>query len=131
MPDAIAAAERTLGSRLVHVGEPASREEYARLLASCDISVSTAINEFFGIAMMESAYAGCFPLVPDRLAYPELYPAEMRYSDAEQLVAMLRSLVLLPPPPGAARGIAEHRTFDALTGAYERLLREVAEVDSA
>ena len=29
--------------------------------------------------MIEASYAGCFPLVPERLAYPELYPAEMRY----------------------------------------------------
>ena len=69
-----------LGERLVHCDEPASREEYAALLASADVAVSTAENEFFGLAMIEACYAGCTPLVPDRLAYPELYPREYRYA---------------------------------------------------
>jgi glycosyltransferase involved in cell wall biosynthesis len=127
VPDSILAAEAALGSRLVHIGEPESREAYAKLLASCDISVSTAINEFYGIAMIESAFAGCHPVVPDRLAYPELYPREMRYSSDDSLVAMLRSLVLEPPAPGAARAVAERYTFEALVGEYETVLREVAD----
>jgi glycosyltransferase involved in cell wall biosynthesis len=126
VPESIQAAEATLGSRLVHLGEPKSREEYAALLAGCGISVSTAHNEFFGIAMVESAYAGCYPLVPDRLAYPEIYPAEMRYASAEQLSAKLRSLILSAPAPGGARQIAERYTFDALVGEYEGVLRATA-----
>jgi glycosyltransferase involved in cell wall biosynthesis len=126
VPESILAAEAVLGSRLTHLGEPESREEYAALLASCDISVSTAHNEFFGIAMVESAYAGCYPLVPDRLAYPEIYPAEMRYAGPEQLVAALRSLILAPPTPGAARQIAARYTFEALVGEYEEVLRATA-----
>lgn len=118
VPQVIVDAEQTLGSRLVHLGAPESREAYARLLASADVSVSTAHNEFFGLAMVESAYAGCFPLVPDRLAYPELYPAEMRYRDGAELVARLRALVLEPPPPGQGRAIAERYTFDRLAPAY-------------
>jgi hypothetical protein len=76
--------------------------------------------------MVESAYAGCFPVVPDRLAYPELYPDEMRYSTPDALVAMLRSLILEPPAPGAARESAQRYTFDALQGEYESVLRAVA-----
>ena len=126
VPDSILAAEATLGSRLVQLGEPESREAYARLLASCDISVSTAVNEFFGIAMVESAYAGCYPVVPDRLAYPGLYPDEMRYAGPDALDATLRSLVLQPPAPGAARAIAQRFTFEALVGDYEDVLQAVA-----
>jgi glycosyltransferase involved in cell wall biosynthesis len=126
VPEAISQAESALGRRLVHLGEPKSRDEYARLLSSCDISVSTAYNEFFGIAMVESAYAGCWPLVPDRLAYPELYPPEMRYASDDALTAELRALILDPPVSGAARSIAERYTFEALTGEYERTLGAVA-----
>ena len=127
VPDSLLAAEAELGSRLVHMGEPASRADYAALLARSDVAVSTAINEFFGIAMVESAYAGCFPLVPDRLAYPELYPAEMRYAGPDQLVARLRSLVLDPPAPGAARDLASRFTFEVLVGEYDSVLRAVAD----
>lgn len=124
--DSMQLAAAALGDRLVHVGEPATREEYARLLAESDIAVSTAVNEFFGLAMIEACYAGCTPVVPDTLAYPDIYPPRYRYRDADELVARLRGLVLDRPTPGAARGLAEEFTFDRLAGEYERLLRGVA-----
>jgi len=126
VPQPIADAERALGDRLVHRGEPRSREEYAALLAGSDVAVSTADNEFFGLAMVEAAYAGCWPLVPDRLAYPEIYPAHMRYGSQEQLVARLRSLIVDRPAPGAARELAGRYTFDSLTAEFERAFLEVA-----
>lgn len=118
-------AER-LESRLAAVGEPDGRGAYAALLASADVAVSTARNEFFGLAMVEACYAGCWPVVPDRLAYPELYPAQHRYATHEELVARLRSLVLDRPAPGAARGVAEPYTVERLAPAYARVFEEVA-----
>ena len=126
VPESIARAADILGRRLVHVGEPGSREEYARLLRSGDIAVSTALNEFFGVAMMEAAYAGCFPLVPDRLAYPENYPGEMRYTDGK-LADRLRVLIGQRPVPEAMREKASAFTFDALLPRYEAVLLAVAE----
>lgn len=127
-PDVFAQAEAHLGDRLVHLGEPEDRDAYARLLASADIAVSTARNEFFGLAMVEASYAGCFPLVPDRLAYPEIYPAEMRYAPAEELRARIRSLLVDRPAAGAARHIAERYTFGRLAESYLSMFREVAGV---
>ncbi|MDO9107606.1 MAG: DUF3524 domain-containing protein, partial [Coriobacteriia bacterium] len=126
--DAMQLAAAALGDRLVHVGEPATREEYAALLVGSDIAVSTATNEFFGLAMIEACYAGCTPVVPDRLAYPDVYPPEYRYRGVDELVARLRGLVLDRPVPGAARGLAEACTFDRLVGEYVGLLREAAGV---
>jgi len=117
-PDCFERAEAALGHRLTHLGEPGSRADYARLLRSSDIAVSTAVNEFFGIAMVEACYAGCYPLVPDDLAYPELYPGEFRYRDADELHARLRSLVLDRPAPGAARDLGEAYTFEASMPAW-------------
>lgn len=121
-PDCFADAKQALGHRLVHIGEPGSREDYARLLRTSDIAVSTAVNEFFGIAMIEACHAGCFPLVPDDLAYPELYPAQFRYRGAEELQARLRSLILERPVPGAAREIGKAYTLQALMPAWRRAL---------
>jgi glycosyltransferase involved in cell wall biosynthesis len=111
-------AGAALGDRLVHIGEPGSRADYAALLAGSDVAVSTACNEFFGLAIIEAAYSGCFPLVPDRLAYPELYPPGMRYPDSDELVARLRSLLLERPAPGQARALAERFTADRLAPEY-------------
>lgn len=115
-----------LGDRLVHLGEPPSREAYARLLASTDIAVSTARNEFFGIAIIEACYAGCAPLVPDRLAYPELYPAESRYRSEDELIARLRGLLTERPEPGSARELAKLFTLDTLVPRYARVFEGLA-----
>lgn len=119
-------AAQALGDRLVHCEEPASRAEYAALLSSADVAVSTAANEFFGIAMIESCYAGATPLVPDRLAYPEMYAPEYRYASAGELVARLRGHVQHRPAPGSARGLAEPFTFESLVPAYAACFEELS-----
>jgi glycosyltransferase involved in cell wall biosynthesis len=124
--DLMRQAAEALGARLVHCDEPASREEYAALLASADIAVSTSTNEFFGLAMIEACYAGAAPVVPDRLAYPELYPLWARYRSHEELVARLRGCITHRPAPGTARTLAQPFTFAALTPSYEALFAEVA-----
>jgi hypothetical protein len=67
-----AAAERHR-DRIVHMGF-LPLEEYRRHLLDADVVVSTALQEFFGIAVVEAVAAGCFPVVPDRLSYPSLLP---------------------------------------------------------
>jgi hypothetical protein len=68
------AFETALGDRLVWSGF-ADEASYVELLNSSDIVVSTADHEFFGISVVEAVGAGCFPVLPDRLSYPELIPA--------------------------------------------------------
>ena len=71
---------------------------YRALLRRCDIAVSTALHEFQGLALLEAVAAGCRPLVPNRLAYPEWIPPRYLYDsftedeDKEQraLVAALQ-----------------------------------------
>jgi hypothetical protein len=119
-------AAEALGERLVHCDEPASRSDYAALLASSDVAVSTASNEFFGLAMIEACYAGCTPLVPERLAYPEIYPGEFRYEGTDELLSRLRGHILHRPAPGSARAIAEPFSFDSLTPRYLSTFEQVA-----
>ncbi|MFQ5490993.1 MAG: glycosyltransferase, partial [Phycisphaerae bacterium] len=57
-------------------GYQESREEYVAVLRDADVVVSTADHEFFGLAVAEAVAAGCYPLVPNRLAYPELLNAD-------------------------------------------------------
>jgi glycosyltransferase involved in cell wall biosynthesis len=68
-----------LGDRLIHDGY-AHVDEYRHLLRRSDIVVSTAHHEFFGVAITEAIYAGAFPVLPNRLVYPERIPS--RYHDA-------------------------------------------------
>ncbi len=66
-----------LGRHIIHAGYIADRAAYVDLLRRCDLVVSTAIQENFGIAVLEAILAGCQPLLPNRLAYPEIIPPDL------------------------------------------------------
>ncbi|MDP6619760.1 MAG: glycosyltransferase, partial [Nitrospinota bacterium] len=111
-------AKRRLRRRWVHFGFEPSRARYARWVSESDIAVSTAIQENFGLSVVEAMYAGCYPLLPRRLSYPEILPAEFHaghlYDGPEDLCARLRTLLREGLPT----------TFDP-----ERLRRRVAVYD--
>ena len=54
-------------------------EEYRRVLAGADIVVSAALHDFQGLGMLEAIAAGCIPVAPQRMAYPEYMPQELLY----------------------------------------------------
>ncbi|MEE2787937.1 MAG: DUF3524 domain-containing protein [Myxococcota bacterium] len=85
-------AKNVLNDRIDHWGTVDSRADYEALLRTCHIAVSTAHHEFFGIAMLEATHFGAYPLVPERLSYPELFPVEHRYADDHVLRSRLASL---------------------------------------
>ena len=89
-PDEFVRLRTALGDKLVHYGW-AEPNEYVALLSSSDIVISTAHHEFFGIAITEAVYAGAFPVLPNRLVYPERIPAQFHdrclYNDPGELVA--------------------------------------------
>jgi len=72
-PAEFEALRSALGRRLAHAGY-VEDVEYVRLVAAADIVVSTALQENFGVAITEAMYVGAFPLLPDRLVYPERMP---------------------------------------------------------
>ena len=66
------------------------------MLQSADIYVSTAAHEFFGIAAVEAIAAGCYPLLPRRLSYPELVnnqPDFLYAGDSASLSQRLTELI--------------------------------------
>lgn len=71
-PPAFAQARKRFQSQIIHWGYQQSRAEYEAALGEADVVVSTAQHEFFGIGMLEAISAGAYPLLPKRLAYPEI-----------------------------------------------------------
>lgn len=67
-------------ARIVQFGYIESRQDYLAQLAQAHIVLSTARQEFQGLAVMEAVQRGAVPVVPNRLAYVETYPAACRYS---------------------------------------------------
>jgi glycosyltransferase involved in cell wall biosynthesis len=124
-------ARERLGGRIATFGHLPRREDYVRVLWDSDIVASTAVQEFFGIAVMEAAYCGARPLLPRRLAYPELYPAECFYERDAEFLAALRALIAVGAPPAAAAEAERERLrgrFDvrASVAALDDLLEAAA-----
>lgn len=86
-----------LQPQIVHRGFVESRENYFEMLSSCDIMVSCSNQENFGLSVAESIMCGCFPLLPNRLAYPEVLPEQyhkecLYYSEKELLYRLSQLL---------------------------------------
>ena len=93
---------RALAPNIIHEGYAPDRETYAELLGSADLVASTALHEFFGMAVAEGLAAGCTPLVPNRLSYPEVLGPELSQSLYEEGELATR-LTLLANDPSALR----------------------------
>lgn len=92
-PESFGRLPDLLGDRLVAFGfQPDGH--YVDLLTRADIVVSTADHEYFGIAIVEAMAAGAFPVLPNRLVYPERLPAAHHgrclYDDAQALLSSVR-----------------------------------------
>lgn len=93
-PDIFDKAKRTLDHKIIHIGTVTSRSEYIRLLQKADIALTTSKQDFFGISVVEAIAAGCIPLLPNSLAYPEhisieKYPALFYNTDTEMLTKLV------------------------------------------
>ena len=87
-----------LQSNLIHLGFADSAEKYKELLMQSDILPVTSIQEFFGISILEAIAYGVFPLLPNRLVYPEHIPDDAKinhiYNDYNDLYSKLKILLL-------------------------------------
>jgi len=113
VPKAFIAAKERYGSRIVQYGYVKSREEYTEWLRRGAFVISTAIQENFGISVVEAMRFGCVPLLPHRLSYPEILPMDFHaaclYHDTEDLVEKLSSMVrTFPRPPVDREQLARH-----------------------
>jgi glycosyltransferase involved in cell wall biosynthesis len=87
-----------LGHRLLHHGRLDCADDYARLLWRSKVAVSTARQEFFGIALVEAMYCETVPVAPRGLNYPALIPASAHerclFEDEAGLVERLHRALL-------------------------------------
>ncbi|KAH8388735.1 hypothetical protein KR200_006339 [Drosophila serrata] len=95
VPQAFKRLQEKLGTKLISYGA-LSREDYVKTLLAGDIVISTADHEFFGVAMLEATYCGCYPIAPNKLVYPEIYPKENLYNTSNALIKMLANLCRNP-----------------------------------
>lgn len=80
-PECFKKAEKTFKNEIRHFGFIDSYANYIKQLKQGTIVVSTSDHEFYGISVIEAVRAGCRPLLPNRLSYPELFPNHYLYEN--------------------------------------------------
>ena len=80
-PQCFSQAEKKFKEKIIHYGFVPSYQRYIELLSQGDIVVSTSLHEFYGISIIEAVRAGCVPILPDRLSYPELFDQRFLYRE--------------------------------------------------
>ncbi len=113
-------------------------DAYLGELSRADIVVSTSIHEFFGLGTLEAIRAGLLPVLPRRLAYPELIPPELSpnpmllYSDGE-LVSALATAVEVVQSGTMTRereqlvNYTDRFSWERLTPQYDALIEELVD----
>jgi len=123
-------ARKRLADHILHIGYAKNFDEYAAWLRRSDILPVTSRHDFFGVSVAQAIYCGCYPLLPNRLAYPDLLPpkfhAQHLYHSQDELVDKLSRLLQTPvaPPPALARAIARF-DWQKMAPRYDRTLQHL------
>ena len=133
IPDVFEQASKRHGDRILQFGYVPSRDAYFDWLRRGTVVVSTALQENFGLAVVEAVRSGCLPLLPNRLSYPELIPSSHHstclYRDQEDLVEKLSEIVSSPGDfEGDRRRLSEAMTrfsWERRIEAFDRVLDEL------
>ena len=92
-PDTFMDAEIIFKSNIIQWGFTDSFSHYAQWLWKADILPVTSSQEFFGGSVMEAMYCDTWPILPNRLTYPELIPPDQHvdhlYQDETDLYQKL------------------------------------------
>lgn len=124
-PPIFAKAKDRLQDRLIHFGYAPSRAEYLRLLKQGTIIISTASHEFYGLSVIEAVRAGCRPLLPRRLSYPELFGPEYLYDTDQFFKNQLKEMLATHHGPLSITKrleLTERFTWPVLRQYYEKWL---------
>lgn len=118
-PEIFDRAREKLAHRLVHFGYVPDRRSYLAWLKRGTHVVSTARHEFYGIAVIEAVRAGCRPLLPKRLSYPELFPEEYLYDEEDFLPELKKALSQNRLDRKNAEELTRRFSWEVLADRYE------------
>ncbi|MNX07657.1 Glycosyl transferases group 1 [compost metagenome] len=128
-PEIFAEAKARFGDRILAWGYRPSRAEYYQVLRNSDIVVSTARQENFGLSVVEAMAAGCHPLLPRRLSYPELIPDFARetvlYPNHRGLVDRLRQALTAPQSRLGLSAAMERFSWPQRAEAFDATFRDL------
>lgn len=95
-PEIFNLAKSKLKNHIIHWGW-CEAKDYNSILNKANILLVTNIQDFFGISVVEAIAAGCYPILPNRLAYSEHLPFENReqnlYIENNEIIPKLRKVM--------------------------------------
>ncbi|MDM8527764.1 glycosyltransferase [Anaerolineales bacterium HSG24] len=131
-PKVFLQSQTRLAKHIVQFGYADSFADYAHWLWRADILPVTSNQDFFGGTVVEAIYCGCFPLLPHRLAYPYLIPAEYQphcfYHTFDELVSRLEQAItnIEQTRQFSLRDVVVQYDWQIQAEGYDRLFAELA-----
>ncbi len=118
------------GERIIRWGYQKDRKEYFAALTESDILPVTTKQDFFGIPTAEAVYAGVHPLLPRRLAFPEIYRIEdnpdLFYDDLDEMAAKLEYLIENPEARRDVSSLVSPFDWRNIVEQYDDVLEAIA-----
>ncbi|MBU1194244.1 MAG: DUF3524 domain-containing protein [Proteobacteria bacterium] len=128
-PEIFDRAQKVFKDQIRVFGFVDSHEHYLCWLEKGTVVVSCAIQENFGISVVEAVRKGCLPLLPDRLSYPEIIPEQFHsqviYGSEEELMKKLEKVLLNPQ---GYREIRERLSLQMEKFAWENQVRKFDQI---
>ncbi len=80
-------AKTHLTEEITHFGFLENAAEYAQILSKAHITPVTSNQDFFGISALEAVVSGVYPLLPNRLVFPEHFSSSQHLYDTDEELA--------------------------------------------
>ncbi len=94
-PPIFEAARTQMKDEILQFGFAKNKAEYARWLHMADILPVSSQQDFFGGSVVEAIFCNCYPILPNRLAFPGHIPKQLRethlYRDTEEFYTKIRA----------------------------------------
>ncbi len=124
-------ARERLADRILHIGYAKNFDDYAAWLWRSNILPVTSRHDFFGVSVAQAIYCGCYPLLPHRLAYPDLLPSQFHaqhlYHSPAELIDKLSQLLQTSaaPIPTLAQAVARF-DWQKMAPLYDQTFKKLA-----
>ena len=119
-------------TEILHFGYVSSFKEYAHFLWQSDILPVTSNQDFFGGSVVEAIYCNCFPILPNRLAYPEHIPKNefqnYFYKNDDELYDKLQKAILFikkGKSPESLQNFVAQYDWSKLASVYDSTFKNI------
>ena len=129
-------ARDKLGHKIIQFGYAETFEDYARWLWRSDIIPVTSRQDFFGASTVEAIYCGCFPILPNRLSFPEIFSIQ-QYPDnfynpfdelVDKLIWAVRNIGMVRSQN--FKKAVEKYTWEQMAEHYDDILEKLTEIST-